>query len=287
MGKNATERESMERPIGRTLAITSGKGGVGKTNLSLNMAIALSEMGSRVLVLDADIGLSNVDLLSGIDPPYTLADALLGGKALSEVLVDGPSGVKILSGGSGVPALSQIDDRTRRQFIREVRDLEHEFHFILIDTGTGLVPQVTDFVLSCGEIVVVTTAEPPAITDTYAMIKFILGEHPDAEVQLLVNMATSSEESEEVFDKLNLVVGHFLKSEISYLGFLPADRNIPKAVRRHQPFILAHPKTDGARSVRRIARTLLDRRGNRAALEASRRPVSPVSRAYKGQVILR
>lgn len=281
MIRNATDREAAARTPGRTLAITSGKGGVGKTNLALNLAIALSELGNRVLVLDADIGLSNVDLISGVDPPYTLADALLGKRTLPEILADGPSGIKILSGGSGVPALSQIDDRTRGQFIREIRSLEREFHFILIDTGTGLVPQVTDFVLNCREIVVVTTAEPTAITDTYAMIKFILGEHPDAEIQLLVNMATSRGESEEVFDKLNLVISHFLKREIAYLGCLPADRNIPKAVRQHQPFVLAHPKTEGARGIREIARTMLNRRIDRTAPEAPRRSAHPAARAYE------
>lgn len=275
MGKDAPKRDALDTPSGRSLAITSGKGGVGKTNFSLNVAIGLSEMGKRVLVLDADIGLSNVGLLSGIDPPHTIEDAILGEKTLSEVLVDGPSGVKILSGGSGVPTLSHMDDPTRRQLIREVRALGHRFDFTLIDTGTGLFPQVTDFVLSCREIIMVTTAEPPAITDTYAMIKFILRERPDAEIKLLVNMTRSPRESEEVFDKLNLVVNHFLKREIGYLGFLPADRNIPKAVLSHRPFMLAYPNTKGTKSVRRIAGRLLDRRADPADAERPLRAVPP------------
>lgn len=241
---------------GRIIAITSGKGGVGKTNLTLNLGIALSHLGDRVLVFDADLNLANLDVISGMIPEYTVNNVALGQKEVSDILLDGPAGIKVVPASSGVLKPAAFEGMARRRLIAELKQLGGYYDVILIDTAPGLSPGILDFILASQTVVVVTTPEPTAITDAYALIKVVSREGPGLRLGLLVNFASSKQESEEVFEKLNLVVERFLQVEIENFGYLPIDGHIPKAVRMQQPLLLAYPKSKAAKCIYSIARRI-------------------------------
>ncbi len=238
----------------RAIAITSGKGGVGKTNFALNLAIALSGLDHDVLIFDADMGLSNVDILAGIDPQYTAADVILGDVDIQKAVFDGPSGTKILSGGTAIPKSAEI---SRQQVLKQLSLLEKAFNFVLIDTAPGLSTNVMDFVLSCKEVILITTPEPTTASDTYAMIKLIISGYRDMDIKLLINRASSEDEAEDTFEKMQLVVERFLERRIGYLGFIPEDESVSQAVAQREPFLISKPSSQASQNVKRVAARLL------------------------------
>ncbi|HZO88137.1 MAG TPA: MinD/ParA family protein [Chthonomonadaceae bacterium] len=255
-GADETARQKAARPRARVIAVTSGKGGVGKTNFSTNLALTLARAGQRVIVIDADLGLANLHVVLGIAPSYHLEHVMRGEKSLREILYPGPGGIQVIGGGSGITELANLDEQTRRRFVTGLHELDSLADIILIDTGAGLSRNVLAFLCAVEEIVVLTTPEPTAITDAYATIKVVSQENRRARVMLVVNMAQSEAEAEAVANKIRLISLQFLGRDLDILGSIPQDPAVARAVRAQQPFALSQPQSAATRSVGQIAAQL-------------------------------
>lgn len=237
----------------RIIAVTSGKGGVGKTNITVNLAIALQRLGNRVLVIDADLGLANVDVLMGITPKYNLRHLMQGDCDIEEVIIRGPEGILIVPGASGITELADMTDRSREAIINNLNQISHLCDIILIDTGAGLSRNVRRFVTAADEAIVITTPDPTSITDAYSMVKIISQENEDLDVKLIVNMAYSLKEAAEISDRILLVVKQFLNKTIQTLGFIEFDTSLRAAIRNQRPILLDSPGSNICRSINAIA----------------------------------
>ncbi|HPT84289.1 MAG TPA: MinD/ParA family protein, partial [Limnochordia bacterium] len=243
-------------PSSRIIAVTSGKGGVGKTNLAVNLALALCQMNYRVVLIDVDLGLANVDIVLGITPKYNLGHVMQGDKTLQEIIVEGPLGLKIISGGSGITELANLNGWRLEAFVASFEQLNQEFDFVILDTGAGVHRTVISFVLAATDIVVVTTPEPTAITDAYGLLKIIHQRAPHAKVRLVVNMAKSPAEAEMVAERLNSVLREFVHWEVDYAGYILTESHVGRAIAEQQPILLSFPSSMASRSIKRIAGVL-------------------------------
>ncbi len=241
------------------ITFPSGKGGVGKTNLVASLAVALSQRGKRVMVFDGDLSLANVDLLFGVNPPFTLQHVLLGTKGLSEILVEGPQGIQIIPASSGVDDLTRLEEGEMKRLIKEFRLLGQGTDFLLIDPPPGLGPNVLDFVLASDLAIVVTTPEVTSITDAYATIKVISMRQPTLQLPLVVNMAEGKREASEVIERIGLVAARFLKVKVEDLGFIPSDQSVPRSVAKQLPFYLAFPHSPASQGIASLAQRLIKR----------------------------
>ncbi len=240
----------------RIIVVTSGKGGVGKTNIAVNLALALRQLDYRVALIDVDLGLANVDIVLGINPTYNLSHVLRGEKTLQEVVVEGPLGVKLLAGGSGITEMANLNGWRLDIFIKSLEELNRDFDFIILDTGAGIHQNVLSFALATSEVLMVTTPEPTAITDAYGLIKVIYQRNPKAQIRLVVNMARSPGEAEAVAAKLNSVLREYVQREVEYLGYLLYEQQVNKAVAEQLPVLLVYPSSMASRSVKRLANIL-------------------------------
>ncbi|MGE5653965.1 MAG: MinD/ParA family protein, partial [Bacillota bacterium] len=236
---------------------TSGKGGVGKTNLTANLALALAQAGHRIVLLDADLGLANVDVLLGLVPQHTLRDVIDGRMQIVEILTAGPLGISIIAGGSGITELADLSEQHVASFIQGLEALDDLCDFILIDTGAGIGKAVLGFVLAAHEVVVVTTPEPTSITDAYATIKAICNRKPGAAIRLVINRAANLNDAQQAYEKIRLAAERFLGASIPLLGSVPDDPAIAKAVMAQQPFFLSYPHADATLRLMELANALI------------------------------
>lgn len=249
----------------RVIAVTSGKGGVGKTNISANIGIALAQFGYRVVLFDADLGLANLDVVLGTSAEYSLHHALDGNLCLAEVIANGPGGLRFVSGGSGVSKLINISRKRLQNFLLELAQLEESTDVLVFDTGAGVDQRVLTFLKAANEVIVVVTPDPASITDAYATIKVLLRNQKDANVQVLMNQVESERQGEVIYRKLNDIASQFLEANLSYLGCVRHDLEIVPWIRLRQPFVLADPRLKASRDVVDIAKAI----GNRAKLFGS------------------
>jgi flagellar biosynthesis protein FlhG len=219
------------------IAVTSGKGGVGKTNVVANLAVALAGLGRRALVLDADLGLGNVDVLLGLSPRFTLEDVLHGRKALSEIVVNGPQGIRVLPAGSGWMVAGDPASVRITSLVAEIERAEEGLDVLVIDTGAGISSNVLAFNAVAQDIIVVATSDPASLTDAYAIMKLMTLRHGERRFRLLVNMARSEQEACEVARTLGTVANRFLDVTIDYLGAIPEDASLRKAVGRQRAVV--------------------------------------------------
>lgn len=245
-----------ERHKTRVIAVTSGKGGVGKTNITANFAYILSKMGKRTLLLDADAGLANIDVILGITPKYNLHHVLCGEKTLLEAVVEGPGGVRILPAASGIPEMAELSKGQKFTLLEEIEDLDEDFDFMLIDTAAGIAANVMYFNMAAGEIIVVASPEPTSLTDAYALIKVLYQGYAVRRFTLLVNMAVDSSEAGRVYTRLSNATNHFLDLPIEYLGYIPHDQNVPKAVKKQKLLSEAFPDSKASKSMSDIVKEL-------------------------------
>lgn len=251
----------------RVITITSGKGGVGKTNFTVNLAIKLSQMGNRVIIIDADLGLSNVDVIMGKMSKYNLSDVLKNNKEIVDILEEGPCGVRFVSGGSGVQDLVKLNKMQLVDLLMKLGKLDYEADIILIDTGAGLSDSVLSFVHASKEVILVTTPEPTSITDAYALIKTISNKDAGKNIKIVVNKVDSEMEANNILEKLEAVSEKFIGIKLIRLGFIMNDNCVPKSVKIQQPFVLNYTKCEATKNVTDIAQILL--KGNGATMTGS------------------
>ena len=257
---SGTARSAVLKPLptkARVITVTSGKGGVGKTNFTVGLALAFARMDQKVLVIDADLGLSNVDVILGCSPPGNLFQVLQNGYSLNDVVSDGPLGIKFISGGSGIYDLSNLSDAQLQYFLSQIAQFDSWADIILIDTGAGLNRTVLNFVMAADEVIIITTPEPTAVTDAYAMIKTYATHRGNSPVRLVVNRVRELADGEGVVNKLGKVSQRFLGLSVSSLGFIFEDRQLQKAVASQVPLMIAYPDSIAARCIDRIAHALL------------------------------
>ncbi len=236
----------------KTIAITSGKGGVGKTSVAVSLAIALAKRNYSVTLLDADLGLANVNVVLGIIPKYNLYHVIKGKKKLEEIIIDVPEGIKIIAGASGFHQLANLDVKQREYFIKALSELNDD-DYMIIDTGAGISQNVLSFLVASDEVVVVTTPEPTAITDAYGTIKAIAANDPDKTVKLLVNRAQTVTEAKKVAQRVINIAGQFLNIKVDNLGFIFDDMYVAKSIRNQKPFIVSYPKSKASTCIEIIA----------------------------------
>lgn len=245
------------KPV-KTITVTSGKGGVGKTNLVASLAVALRKQGKEVLILDADLGLSNIDVLFDLAPKYNIQHILSGEKGLKDVIVEGPHGVRILPASSGVQELTDLDEFQRMRLIEEFDMYEEEIDVLLIDTGAGISANVAFFCVASQEIIVVTSPEPTALTDAYALIKVLFTRYQEKKFSVLVNSARNETDALDVFRRLSLAAEKFLNISLDYLGYIPFDESIRQAVRSQRAFVDVYPGSNASAKLSAIALKIMD-----------------------------
>lgn len=251
---------SQQKNLARVITVTSGKGGVGKSSISVNLAIELARMGKRVLIMDVDFGLANIEVMLGIRPEYNLADMMFRGKSLADIVIKGPEGIGFISGGSGIHELTSL---TREQIVNltmRLVELDEMADIVIIDTGAGIADAVLEFVSASTEVLLVATPEPTSITDAYALLKTLYRKSEfsaeNTRIKVIANRVTAQNEGRELFEKINLVVKKFLKFGIEYLGDIPQDEQVSKAIIRQKPVVLSAPDSGAGKALRKLATKL-------------------------------
>ncbi len=251
-----------ENKSARVLTITSGKGGVGKSNTTVNLAVQLSKLGKKVIIFDADIGLANVEVMFGAIPKYNLSDVIYRGMNIKDVITPGPLDIGFISGGSGVVGLSNITKDQVVYLVHNLSELDNMADFILIDTGAGISDSVMEFVLTSPEILLVTTPEPASLTDSYSLLKTLYRnprfDASSATINVIANRVNSTADGQGVYDKLNAVALQFLNASINYLGLIPQDSAIEKAVRAQKTVSIFDPASPSAKAYEILAHNLVN-----------------------------
>jgi flagellar biosynthesis protein FlhG len=248
----------------RVIAVTSGKGGVGKTNAVGNVAIACQRMGKKVLIFDADLGLANIDIIYGLNPKHTIEDVIRGKKELSQIIVTGPEGVAVMPASSGVQELAHLTEGQKINLLNEFDSLNNSFDILLIDTGAGISSNVIYFNLAAQERIVIVTPEPTSITDAYALMKVMFYQHGTKSFLLLVNMVEGEKEARSVYQNLSKVVARFMGGiSIDYAGFVPWDSRLQESVTRREPVVCCYPESSSSRGFKELAQYLLEQTDKR------------------------
>ncbi|MFT7388305.1 MAG: flagellar biosynthesis protein FlhG [Candidatus Endobugula sp.] len=242
----------MSHPV-QVIAVTGGKGGVGKSNISVNLSLALAAMNRRVVLMDADLGLANIDILLGIRADKTIADVLSGECTLRDILIKGPGGIRIVPAASGVQHMASLSAQQHGAMIQAFSDLEGQLDVLVIDTAAGISDTVVSFVRAAQEVLVVVCDEPSSITDAYALIKLLNKEYDLVRFRVIANMVDSPKEGHNLFIKLSGVCERFLDVTMQYVGAVPFDTNVRKAVQRQKPVIQMFPQTKASQAYRQLA----------------------------------
>ena len=245
-------RMAKPHPV-RVIAVTGGKGGVGKTNVSLNMAIALANMDQQVMVMDADLGLANVDVLLGLHPKYNLQHVIRGERTLEEVIVEGPAGIKVVPASSGIKDMAELSANQHAGLVRAFSELNQKLDVLIVDTAAGISDSVVTFTRAAQEVIVVVCDEPASITDAYAMIKLLNREHGLFRFRVLANMTQSAQQGREVYEKIVKVTDRFLDVAMEYIGCIPHDEYLVKAIRKQRAVVEAYPRSKASIAFKTLA----------------------------------
>ncbi len=249
------------KPLARVITVTSGKGGVGKSNTAINLAVQFRKLGRKVIILDADFGLANIEIMFGAVPKHNLYDLIYQGKSIKDIITWGPMEVGFISGGSGIAGMSNLSRDYLNYIIQNLTELDAIADIIIVDTGAGIADAVLEFLVASGEILLVTTPEPASITDAYSLLKAMY-RHPryretDTKVKMIANRVDRVQEGEVLYQKLNAVVERYLKIPMTYLGSVPQDGQLMRAVMQQTPVSIQNPLAKSSLAYEQIARRLL------------------------------
>ena len=259
--RQQVEKLKEKAPSARVIAVTSGKGGVGKTSISVNLALQFREQGKKVVILDADFGLANVEIMLGIRPRYNLADVIFNNRPIEDVITEGPMGIGFISGGSGVQDLVNLDKMRLQKLIAQLVKLDSIYDIVIIDTGAGIADSVIEFVLSSPEVLLVITPEPTSITDAYSLLKAVNRkkefDRNSKAVKVITNRVANLEDGQEIFNKISIVVSKFLNIQLEYLGYIPYDKRMGNAVLEQTPITIGMPNSTVSLHIKTISNALL------------------------------
>lgn len=257
LSRRKTNMASNNKSLPKVIAVTSGKGGVGKTNIVGNLAVSLSRMGKRVVIIDADVGLANIDIIFNLRPEYNIRHVINSQKTLDQVLVESDHGIKILAGGSGFADLTQLNEGEKLNLLSEFETLSDQADIIIVDTGAGISSNVLYFNSACDECIVIATREPTSITDAYAMMKVMSREYGTKHFKLIVNMVDSAADAKKVYASLSSALDKFLRNVVlEYVGHIPFDRQLQKAVQKRGLVMDNAPDSICAKAIEQIAKSL-------------------------------
>lgn len=246
----------------RVITVTSGKGGVGKSNTAINLAVQFKKRGRRVLIFDADFGLANIEVMFGAIPKHSLADVIYQGMSIRDIITYGPQEIGFISGGSGITGLSNLSHENLDLLISNLNELDSLADVIIIDTGAGISEQVLSFLVASGEILLITTPEPTSLTDSYSLLKALKHNEkfkPEmTSIKIISNKVNDYDEGKQLFTKLNMVVQRYLKLQMSYVGCVPQDEKLVRAVMQQNPVSLSDPNSKAARAFEDLTDTLMD-----------------------------
>lgn len=249
----------------RVVAVTSGKGGVGKSNLSVNLAACLRKAGKRVIIFDADFGLANIEIMFGAMPKYNLSDVIYHGKSIQEIITQGPLEIGFISGGSGIVSLNGLQPEQIKYLVKSINELNNLADYIIIDTGAGISEQVLEFVVTSPEIILVTSPEPTSLTDSYSLLKTLFKKKEfnpnETVIHVVANKVHSTEDARAVYEKLNSVIAQFLHGNLNYLGMIPQDLAVEHAVRQQKVVSISEPNSKAAKAFEILASNLLQDAG--------------------------
>ncbi|HBW36420.1 MinD/ParA family protein [Desulfosporosinus sp. BICA1-9] len=251
--RDLASRENHKQAKMRVIAVTSGKGGVGKTSFTINLALALTEYGQRVIILDGDLGLANVDIAFGLTARYTIEHLLSGEKTIEQILLTGPRGIGIIPGGSGVQGLANLERDKLKNVIANLGRLEKMADVLIIDTGAGLGHTVINFLQAADDIIMVTTPEPTALTDAYGLLKSLRIEAGEVPIHMVINRVRSEEDAQATFKRLETAVQRFLKGSLSFLGWVYDDTLVGRSVMLQEPLGISFPDSSAYRCIQWIA----------------------------------
>lgn len=248
-------------PNARVITVTSGKGGVGKTSVAVNMAIQLRKLGKKVIIFDADLGLANVEVMFGAIPKYNLSDLIYQRKEINDIITEGPMEIGFISGGSGITTMNNLSKDQIGYLVHSLHKLDTLADFILIDTGAGVADSVLEFVIASPEVMLVTTPEPSSLIDSYSLLKALYRKpgfgRNGIQINVIANKVNSAKEGRQVFEKLESVVSQFLNGNLNYFGMIPQDNNIEKAVRQQKTVSLSAPDSNVSRAFEVLANNLV------------------------------
>ena len=256
----------------RVLAVSSGKGGVGKTNIVANLAYALAKRKKQVLVVDADLGLNNIDILLGLAPKFNIGHLLSGEKDVKDIIVEGPAEIHLLPAGDGLQELTQLDSEKKMMLMEELDRVSNEYDFLIFDTGAGISTNVTYFCSAAHEILLVATTEPTSLTDVYALIKTLYIKHSQKYFRMVLNSVASEKEAQIIFRNLVAVTDRYLPNvSVEYIGYILSDSNVPKAVRQQKAFIELYPHAKVSQCINQLAQKIVDER--KTTVDGEQRPL--------------
>lgn len=243
------------RPV-KVIAVASGKGGVGKTNVTVNLGVALATQGKQVVLMDADLGLANIDVMLGLHPQFNLLHVLDGSKTLSEILVDGPAGMQIIPAASGVQKMAELSPAEHAGMIQAFSELEQHIDVLLIDSAAGIADSVVSFCRAAQEVIVVVCDEPASITDAYALIKLMSREHQVQRFHIIANMTRNVQEGRELFDKIAMVCDRFLDVTLDFMGIVPFDEDLRRAIKKQRSVVEFIPRSKSAVAFTHLAKKI-------------------------------
>ncbi|MCH5274796.1 MAG: MinD/ParA family protein [Lachnospiraceae bacterium] len=260
--RNIIKAENVNRQLARVFTVTSGKGGVGKSNTAINLAIQFRKLGKKVIILDADFGLANIEIMFGAVPKHNLCDLIYQGKSMRDIITWGPMDIGFISGGSGIVGMVNLSRDYLNYIIQNLSELDTIADIVIVDTGAGISDAVLEFLVASGEILLVTTPEPTSMTDSYSLLKALL-RHPrfsseSTQVKMIANRVVREEEGQNLYNKLNMVVARYLKLPFTYLGAVPEDAQLSKAVIQQVPISMQNPSAKSSLAYESIAAQLMN-----------------------------
>ncbi len=260
--RSIVKKNQKNTPKAQIFTVTSGKGGVGKSNVVVNLAVQMQRRGKKVIIFDADFGLANVEIMFGAIPKYNLSDVIYRGKTVQEIITPGPLGIGFISGGSGIIGINNLSKDQLKFLVGNLSKLDELADVIIIDTSAGISDNVLEFVMASPEILLLATSEPSSLTDAYSLLKALHRNEEfrqaETKIKVISNRVASEEESMGIFEKLNAVVGQFLNGNLEYLGMIPQDIAMEKAVRQQQPVSILYPEAKSSKAFEILTDCLID-----------------------------